>query len=250
MLADVANVSIAGECSDAREAVDAIARLDPDAVLLDVEMPGESGFDVAASLRTRERPYVIFVTAHDRYAIEAFKNNALDYVLKPVSRERLADAIGRARQQRDRGLLVHWAQQVQAAFGSGETTAPHAGTAHLTEFLVRVAMREIVVPVADVDWIEADSYYARLHVGTRTYLLREPLQRLEQRLDARRFVRVHRSAIVNVERVREVRHDARRERVLLMTTGARVPVSRTRWTWFARHLRERTQVSAPRRTNG
>lgn len=234
------NAQVVGECPDARQALAAVGRLKPDVVLLDIEMPGEDGFAVADALESGEAPYIIFVTAYDRYAVEAFRRQALDYVLKPPSPERLTEALDRARAQRDARRLLQWANRVHSAVADG--SAP--GTSdHLTEILVRVAMRDVIVQAADIDWIEADSYYARLHVGPREYLLREPLHLLERRLDPQLFVRVHRSAIVNVKRVREVRYERTGERIIVLSTGARVRVSRNRWKWFSEQLRERTRVN-------
>jgi two-component system LytT family response regulator len=231
---------VVGECADAQQAVAAVNRLKPDVVLLDIEMPGDDGFSVADALQTGEAPYIIFVTAYDRYAVEAFRRHALDYVLKPPAPERLAEALDRARGQRDARRMLQWANRVHSAVADG--TPATTPSEHLTEILVRVAMRDVIVQVADIDWIEADSYYARLHVATREYLLREPLHLLERRLDPQQFVRVHRSAIVNVRRVREVRYERTGERIIVLSTGARVRVSRNRWKWFAGQLRERTRV--------
>jgi two-component system LytT family response regulator len=233
------NTLVVGECENASQAIDGVAKLSPDVILLDIEMPGEDGFAVADQLQAADAPYIIFVTAYDRYAVEAFKRKALDYVLKPVAAERLTEALDRARAQRDARRMLVWANRMRAAGGDAGKGPP---SEHLTEILVRVAMREVVVPVADIDWIEADSYYARLHVAGKEYLLREPLHLLERRLDPLHFVRVHRSAIVNVKRVREVRYERTGERIVVLTTGARVRVSRNRWRWFSEQLRERTRV--------
>jgi two-component system LytT family response regulator len=236
-------IRVVGEASDAKGAIDAVPKCKPDVVLLDIEMPGTDGFHVADSLQSTDAPYVIFVTAYDRYAVEAFQRQALDYVLKPVAPERLAEALTRARTQRDARRLLRWANRVHHGGASGVA----AGTEpYLTEILVRVSMRDIVIKVDDIDWIEADSYYARLHVAGKEYLLREPLHRLERRLDPLHFVRVHRSAIVNVRRVKEVRHERTGERMVVLSTGARIRVSRNRWRWFAEHLRERTRVGPAR----
>jgi two-component system LytT family response regulator len=239
MLADQADVAIVGEFANTPQAAEGVERLEPDAILLDIEMPGQSGFDLARAIPAKTRPYIVFVTAHDRYALEAFANRAVDYVLKPVSRDRLREAVVRARERRDGERLAQWARGLKPDTGVTPPLAPY-----LTELLVRLGQRSIVIRVADLDWIEADSYYARLHVGSRDYLLREPLQRLEKRLNPLEWIRVHRSAIVNVARVLEVRHEGPGERVLIMVGGHRVRVSRTRWRWFSRQLRERTQVAA------
>jgi two-component system LytT family response regulator len=240
LLERAGGAQVIGECADAHEAVASVGRLKPDVVLLDIEMPGDDGFSVADALESGEAPYVIFVTAYDRYAVDAFRHRALDYVLKPPSVDRLSEALDRARGQRDARRMLQWANRVHAAVAEGSPTS--GSSDHLTEILVRVAMRDVIVQVDDIDWIEADSYYARLHVGPREYLLREPLHLLERRLDSQYFVRVHRSAIVNVRRVREVRYERTGERIIVLSTGARVRVSRNRWKWFAGQLRERTRV--------
>ena len=232
-------VQVVGECESASDAAAAAAKLSPDAVLLDIEMPGDRELGVAEKLQAGEAPYVIFVAAYDRFVVEAFKRRALDYVLKPVAPDRLGESLERARAQRDARRMLVWASRSR---GAGAVAAPPDG--HLSELVVRVAMREVVVPVADIDWIEADSYYARLHVAGREYLLREPLHVLERRLDPQRFVRVHRSAIVSVKRVREVRYERTGERIIVLTTGARVRVSRNRWRWFSEQLRERATSGA------
>jgi two-component system LytT family response regulator len=245
MLPNGDSALVVGECENAAQAIDAVGKLSPEVVLLDIEMPGDDGFAVADRLQAADAPYVIFVTAYDRYAVEAFKKKALDYVLKPVAPERLGEALDRARAQRDARRMLIWANRMRAAGADAGAGVP---SEHLNEILVRVAMREVVIPVGDIDWIEADSYYARLHVAGREYLLREPLHLLERRLDPLHFVRVHRSAIVNVKRVREVRYERTGERIIVLTTGARVRVSRNRWRWFSEQLRERTRVGpAPER---
>lgn len=235
-----AGARVIGECAHARDAVAAVERLKPDVVLLDVEMPGDDGFSVAATLEGADAPYIIFVTAYDRYAVDAFRHRALDYVLKPPAPERLGEALDRARSQRDARRMLQWANRLHSAVTDATPIPSEPG--YLDEILVRVAMRDVIVQAADIDWIEADSYYARLHVGSREYLLREPLHLLARRLDPAQFVRVHRSAIVNLKRVREVRYERTGERVIVLSTGAHVRVSRNRWKGFAGQLRERTRV--------
>jgi two-component system LytT family response regulator len=245
LLADDREVAIVGEFSNADQAADSIGRIAPDAILVDIEMPGRNGFELVEGMPRENRPYVIFVTAHDRYALEAFATHAVDYVLKPVSRDRLREAIRRAREQRDHERLASWARRWHPLQGSPPPLVPY-----LSELLVRIGSRAIVVPVPELEWIEADSYYARLHARGRSYLLREPLQRLEQRLDPAEFLRVHRSAIVNLKRVREIRYEGPGERVLVLAGGGQVRVSRTRWRWFAKQLRDRTGVTPSGEVDG
>lgn len=242
LLERIGTIKVVGEAADAKSALRAVESLAPDALLLDIEMPGDDGFSVADALSSVDAPYIVFLTAYDRYAVEAFRHQAVDYVLKPPAQERLAEALDRARAQRDARRLLQWASRVQSAVSGGSSPAV-AAPDHLTEIMVRVATRDVLVQVSEIDWIEADSYYARLHVGGKEYLLREPLHMLERRLNPDDFVRVHRSAIVNINRVCEVRYERTGERMIALSTGARVRVSRNRWRWFSAQLRERTRIA-------
>jgi two-component system LytT family response regulator len=231
ILRDRADVDIVAECDSGATAVSTVERLQPDLVLLDIRMPGVDGFGVVAQLDQRQLPYVVFVTAYDRFAIEAFRVRALDYLLKPVHPARLDEALARAREQ-----LA--ARRAVAREGS------RPDDKYLGELLVRVGQRDIVVRVDEIDWVEADTYYARLHVGARSYLLRERMHVLETRLDPERFMRVHRSAIVNLDRVRAVTHDGRGDHLIVLTGGVRVKASRGRWMEFRSVLRRRSGRSA------
>jgi two-component system LytT family response regulator len=201
-------------------AIEAANRLRPDVMLLDIRMPGIDGFAVIDQLASTSTPYVIFVTAFDRYAIEAFNVRALDYLLKPVHPDRLDDALARAR------------DQVRLRSGAAVATC-------WSEILVRIGMRDVVVRTEDIDWIEADTYCVNLHAGSRTHVLRERMHVLEAHLDPAVFRRVHRSAIVNLSRVREIEHDGRGEHVIVLTTGARVRTSHSRWLKFRDALKQR-----------
>lgn len=231
LLADRADVRVVAECDSGATALDAVERFKPDLLLLDIRMPGTDGFGVVSQLDPSQLPYVVFVTAYDRFAIEAFRVRALDYLLKPVQPAMLDEALARAREQ-----VV--ARRVVARDNT------RSGDEYLGELLVRVGQRDVVVRVDEIDWVEADTYYARLHVGARSFLLRERMHVLEARLDPQRFVRVHRSAIVNLERVRAVAHDRKGDHVIVLTTGARVKASRGRWMEFRSVLRRRSGRSA------
>jgi two-component system LytT family response regulator len=177
---------------------------------------------------------VVFVTAFDEYALRAFEARALDYLLKPFSDERFHEALGRAKAQVRQRRLGALSGQLAALLGLAGAAPPAsvpttpAAPEPAVRFEVRVGGRRIFVAVADVDWIEASDYYVQLHAGGRSHLLRETLQELEGRLDPRRFVRVHRSALVAVDRVSELRTDAAGRHHVLLRDGTRVPVSRNR----------------------
>lgn len=186
----------------------------------------------------------MFVTAFDRYAVDAFRVRALDYLLKPVQEHRLNEALVRAREQLRMRAMVDWAASVhkaareQAAGGAAVEAAPQR---YWSEIIVRVGPRDVVVRVNDITWIEADTYYVRLHVGERSYLFRERMHVIEANLDPRRFIRVHRSAIVNVNHVREIRHDGRGEHYVVLGTGRLVKTSRPRWLGFRAAMQRRSR---------
>jgi two-component system LytT family response regulator len=209
------DVEIVGECASGRAAVDAIRTLAPDLVLLDVQMPGIDGFGVVDAVGADAMPVVVFVTAHDEHALRAFESHALDYVLKPIAAARLDQALDRAARR------VAERRARAAAGGSASAAAP------LDHFLVRRGSRVVVVPTDAVDWIEADGDYVRLHAGPERHLLRETMGRLETQLDRGRFVRIHRSLIVNVERIAELHPQPNREYVVVLRDGTRLKLSRS-----------------------
>jgi len=174
-------VEVAGECSGI-DAAALIARTRPDIMFLDVQMPEVDGFELLEQIGADAVPVVVFVTAYDNYAVRAFEMHGLDYLLKPFDDARFAHALARAKEQvRGRGR------------------SPYA-----RRFLVRLREKLVVVNAAEIDWIEAADYYVTLHAAGKSHLLRETMAALEKRLDPERFVRVHRSAIVNIDRVREI----------------------------------------------
>jgi two-component system LytT family response regulator len=238
LLGGRADVDIVATCSNGHEAIEAVRRLRPDVLLLDIRMPGLDGFSVIAQLDRRELPYVVFVTAFDRFAIDAFRVRALDYLLKPVQPARLDEALDRAREQLARRSVEDWTHAVHAA--AREQARELEAPTFLSELMVRVGTRDIILKVDEIDWIQAETYYARLHIRGRSYLYRERMHILEARLNPRHFARVHRSAIVNLDRVREIVHDSRGDHVVVLTTGARVKTSHQRWLEFREIMRQRT----------
>ncbi len=211
--------TIVGECGDGRSAVDAIRSLRPDIVLLDVQMPELDGFDVLRALPRDALPAVIFVTAFDRYALQAFDLHAIDYLLKPFARERFALALARAKERlRGRGTdnqLAALVEQLRSRRDRPSTVA------------VRHRHRIVVIAWEDVDWIESADNYVKLHVGRTEYLLRSTLAALEKELDSHRFVRVHRSAIVQVDRIKELVPETHGDFTLRLRDGSELTLSRT-----------------------
>lgn len=224
LLSGERDVQIVAECSDGREAAAAIRQHKPDLVFLDIQIPELDGFQVLESLSVDELPVIVFVTAYDAHALRAFDAHALDYLLKPVARERLRDSLDRARdrvrQRRvagavDERLLALHAERQAAA-------APRC----LTRIAVKTGGRAFFIRVDEVDWIEAADNYVRLHVGTTNHLVREALRTLESKLDPKAFLRVHRSAIVNIDAIRELQPWFHGDHVLILRSGARLTCSR------------------------
>ena len=212
-LAKVADVEIVGECGDGLSAVDRILALAPDLVFLDVQMPGMDGFDVLRALPRERLPNVVFVTAYEDHAIQAFDFHAVDYVLKPIDDDRFATAMERARRRHHAaGLLA---------------LLDRHGTGYASRFAVRTGSRIEVVLADDVDWIARSGDYAELHTRARTHLLRETMGSLEQRLDPAAFLRIHRSRIVRAACIRELRSIDNGEYLVTLSDGSAHRSSRT-----------------------
>jgi two-component system, LytTR family, response regulator len=210
------------ECRDGREAIRAIEETAPDLVFLDVQMPEANGFDVVAAVGPDRMPPVIFVTAYDEFALRAFEVHALDYLLKPFDRERFEQALQRARAQiaqRRSGELDARLRRLL----SDVQPAPR----YTRRILARSGTRHVFVPVEDIAWIEAADNYVYLHTGQESYRIRGPMSAVEASLDPEQFVRVHRSAIVNILHIKEMEPVFKGEYLIRLHTGARVSSSRT-----------------------
>ncbi|MBA3891245.1 MAG: response regulator transcription factor [Gemmatimonadaceae bacterium] len=221
LLARHADVHVAGQARSGREAVEAIRTLHPDLVFLDVQMPEGDGFEVVRTIGVEQMPLVIFVTAYDTYALRAFEIHALDYLLKPYDRERFDSALDRARsqlRQRAAGADERLAALVERLDGRSRW---------LDRLTVPVGSRMRFVDVGDVDYFEAETNYVRAHVSTRSHLLRTTLTALEAKLDPSRFVRIHRSLVVQLARVAEVEPLFAGEYVIFLKDGRRLTSGRT-----------------------
>jgi two-component system LytT family response regulator len=239
------DISVVGEAGNGRAAVEAVLEHRPDLLFLDIQMPELNGFDVLAVVGAEAVPAIIFVTAYDEFAVRAFEVRALDYLLKPFDDERFAAVLDRARLHLERSREHDLANRLETLLEAWESREPPAApggskpairrdrreartSRWLTRIIVRGSGRVSFQPVDEIDWIEAADYYARLHVGGTTHLVRETLSALEKQLDPSRFLRVHRSAIVNVARVRSLRPDWRNRHEILLHDGTAVPLSRGR----------------------
>lgn len=220
------DLAVVGECGDGASAVEAILGLRPDLVLLDVQMPELDGFEVLRRLDPAELPAIIFITAYDQFAVAAFQVHALDYLVKPFDDSRFAEAIGRAKTA-IRGVrsgelserLIGLLEQLTAG-------APAEGW--LSRIVVKTAGRSVLVRVEEIDWIEAADYCVKLHVQRKVHVLRESLQTLERRLDPARFFRIHRSGIVNLDRVTELQPFFKGEPIVMLRDGSKLKLSRGR----------------------
>jgi len=222
------DVVIAGECRNGRETIAALKQNRCELLFLDIQMPGANGFDIIEEIGIAHMPIVVFVTAHNHYAVKAFEVNALDYLTKPVEPERLKDALQRVKDKiaSQTALLTH--EQLAAALAALQN-----GSTVLREYPKRLVVpngtKDSFVNVDEIEWIEAADYYSCLHIGAKSLMLREPIKQLAETLDPKRFVRVHRSAIVNIGCVREILREGRKEGWVLLSNGNRLKMSKTGW---------------------
>ena len=219
------SVNVVAECQDGRQTVAAIRSFRPDLLLLDVQMPDLDGFQVLSEISEEEMPAVIFTTAFDQYAIRAFESNALDYLLKPFDRERFHHSVERAvselRKTREHALthrILSLLSQVKPVTrGITETDQ---------RLVIKANGRVVFLDTENIEWVEAAANYVRLHVGKESYFFRETISRISERLDANRFVRIHRSTIVNVEKIKELIPVNSGEYVVVLKSGRELSCSR------------------------
>ncbi len=214
------DIEIVGECGDGKQAVETILELAPDVVFLDIQMPGMDGFDVLAALPPQNLPAVIFLTAYEQHALRAFEVHALDYILKPVDDERFAFAVGRARKLLDAATKTKLTDRILAVL---EERAKQ----YASHFVVRTGARLQVVLVEETEWIAAAGDYTELHARGRSHLLRESMNSLEKRLDPARFLRIHRSRIVQSGCITELRSLDNGEYLVQLSDGSEHRTSRT-----------------------
>jgi two-component system LytT family response regulator len=214
-------IDLVAECPNGTDAIEAIDRLQPDLVFLDVQMPGATGFEVIEAIGAERMPLVVFVTAFDQYALRAFDVHALDYLLKPFDRERFHEALVRARQQLDRRTNGDLERRLLELVQDLKPSAQR-----LERFVIKSGGRVFFVRADEIDWIEAAGNYVKLHVGGDAHLFRETMNSLELQLDPDTFYRIHRSHIVNIERVKELQPWFNGEYVVFLRNGTRLTLSR------------------------
>jgi two-component system LytT family response regulator len=221
LLALESEFEIVGESCDGCEAIRAIEKLAPDLVFLDVQMPELGGFDVLARIAPQKMPVIIFVTAHDQFALKAFEAQALDYLLKPFDDERFAQSLQRVRTYLN-GNESGEIKERLAKLAEGLSKGRH----YLSRVAVKSAGRVLFLKAGEIDWIEAAGNYVNLHVGTETYLLRSRMNDLEKRFDPEQFFRIHRSTIVNLDRVKELKPLFKGEAIVVLKDGQQLSASR------------------------
>lgn len=213
--------SVVAESANASEALEAINTHSPDLIFLDISMPGRNGFDLLKEIPVGRMPLVVFVTAHDQYAVPAFEVHALDYLLKPVGENRFAATLERIKSYVENQRQVEVSSRLVSLLDQLQLAADRkAAGGYLERFAVRTGDSIAFVPASEVDWIAATDYYATLHCGKKSHLIRETIKVLESKLDPGKFIRIHRSTIVRIDRIKELKRqlDGGYEVILVDTT--------------------------------
>jgi two-component system LytT family response regulator len=222
MLAEDPEIQILEECANGEEALEAIQKYSPDLIFLDVEMPGMDGFAVIEEMDAESMPAIVFVTAYDQYAVRAFEVYALDYLLKPFDRERFDKALERAKSHIVTEKSENMSRRILDALEQIKSKPTH-----LERLVIKMNGHIFFVRAEEIDWLEAEGNYVRLHTGKESYLLRDTISALESQLDPKRFVRVHRSAIVNIDRIQELQPWFHGEYRIILREGVQLTLSRS-----------------------
>ena len=221
LLAGDPEIEVIGECPDGRKAITAIEERNPNLVFLDVQMPEVDGFGVLEAICGERMPVIIFVTAYDQYAVQAFEVHALDYLLKSYDRERFSAAVQRAKEEIRRAREGELNERLVGLLENLQTKRDR-----LTRLVIKSAGRVVFLRVEEIDWIEAADNYVRVHAGKESHLIRETLQSLEKRLDSGKFLRIHRSFLVNLDRIRELQPIFHGDYVVKLADGTELMLSR------------------------
>ncbi|HET9697556.1 MAG TPA: LytTR family DNA-binding domain-containing protein [Terriglobales bacterium] len=216
-------VEIVAECKNGKETVAALDHHQPDLLFLDVEMPEVDGFGVLEQVGAENMPVVIFVTAYDQYAVQAFETHALDYLLKPFDEERFHKALQRARFQVERSRTGEITTRLLAMLHDVRPQPMPASD----RLVIKSGGRVVFLKSEEIDWVEAAANYVRIHTGSEEYLMRETMNAFEAKLDSRRFMRIHRSIIVNLEKIRELQPCNNGEYIVVLRTGKELSLSRS-----------------------
>ena len=230
LLKDDPEIEIAGEANSGQQALALIRKHSPDLVFLDIQMPEMDGFGVLENIDACQLPVIVFVTAFDQYALKAFEFHALDYLLKPFDDARFGKALAQAKVQVEQRELKDLSQRLVDLL---ESRARHPAeepqrNKYASRLLIKSAGRVFFLKTDEIDYVQAEDYYVKLHVGRKGHLLRETMNELEAKLDPARFLRIHRSSIVNIERIRELQQHFNGEYVVMLQDGTGLKLSRSR----------------------
>jgi two-component system LytT family response regulator len=220
-------ICVVGECRNGKEAVATLKERRIDVLFLDIQMPGRGGFEVFEQVGLAHMPVTVFVTAHNQYAVKAFEVHALDYLTKPVEPERLQSTLARVKRRVASNAALSNQEQLKSALESLGSTG--AKKEYPRRLLVPGGRKDSFVNVDEIQWIEAADYYCCLHLGAKNFMLRETIKQLAETLDPKKFVRIHRSIIVNVELVQEISREGRSEGSVCLTNGLRLKMSKAGW---------------------
>lgn len=229
LIAGDEDLEVVQECRNGAEVLNTLVSREIDLLLLDIHMPGLSGFDVVNEMRAHKLPMIVFVTAHDKYAISAFEVNAVDYLLKPIDSDRFQEAIKRVKDRAQMKASIETQERLASVLTALESMTASTAPSFTARIVVHAGSKDVIVKIDEIAWIEAADYYVCLHVADKKHLLREPIKKLECELDPKMFIRIHRSAIVNVNYVREIHREGRSEGWVLLSNGDRVRMSTTGW---------------------
>jgi two-component system LytT family response regulator len=222
MLRGDAEVEVVGECANGHEAIAVLQEQKPDLLFLDVQMPEVDGFEVLSALDAHQLPLIVFVTAYDQYAVRAFEVHAVDYLLKPFDRERFGKALQRAKASLQQARSNEVNERILALLEEQK-----ARPKHLERLVIKANGRVFFLKTDEIDWIEAEGNYVCLHIKRESYLLRETISGLEAQLDPQKFSRIHRSQIVNLDRIKELQPWSHGEYHVLLHDGTRLTLSRS-----------------------
>jgi|HubBroStandDraft_6_1064221.scaffolds.fasta_scaffold83529_3 two-component system LytT family response regulator len=225
LLEEERQVKVVAECQDGRQTVAAIRALRPDVLLLDIQMPDLDGFQVLSEISPEEMPVVVFTSAYDEYAIRAFEAHALDYLLKPFDQQRLHQAVERARSELYKTAEREITNRILSLLSQVTSVTPPASR-HDSRLVIKANGRVVFLDLESIDWVEAAANYVRLNVGKESYLFREMIGRVAERLDPSHFVRIHRSTIVNVRKIKELIPVNSGEYVVVLKSGKELSCSR------------------------
>lgn len=233
LLKDDPEVEVVGEAANGREALALIKQYSPDLVFLDIQMPELDGFGVLESIEAERLPAIVFVTAFDQYALKAFEFHALDYLLKPFDDARFDKALRQAKLQVGQRELKDLSERLVALLaahggGAGSTTESMRQPQYLSRLLIKSAGRVFFLKTDEIDYVQAEDYYVKLNVGRKGHLLRETMNEMEAKLDPSKFLRIHRSTIVNIERIRELQQHFNGEYMVVLQDGSEHKLSRSR----------------------